>query len=254
MAGVATAQSALYMRMAANLVASWERDAEGSPGASVEHLPGVAAAVFPEPPERTVYNNALLDRGLSSSDAADAIDVAEAAYADARVPEYAVWAHESEPETIAELERRGWRPDTSTRAMAMALEDFAAPLPQVHAVTGDWQDYLRFLTRSGAPEGVLAGVADGVYEVRLIEAAGETVAGAIAYDHDGDCGIYNVGTLPHARRRGLGSAVTALLLHDARVRGCMTASLQATPMAERLYGRLGFSDLGRFFEYVPSRP
>jgi predicted GNAT family acetyltransferase len=83
---------------------------------------------------------------------------------------------------------------------------------------------------------------------------GECVATALAYEHDGECGIYNVGTLPHARRRGLALGVTATLLHEAIERGCETASLQATPMADRLYGALGFRDLGRILEYVPALP
>jgi ribosomal protein S18 acetylase RimI-like enzyme len=74
----------------------------------------------------------------------------------------------------------------------------------------------------------------------------------MAYDLDGDCGVYNVATLPHARRRGLGTALTALVLHDARARGCRTASLQSTPMAERVYAAAGFRDLGGFIEYVPA--
>ena len=78
------------------------------------------------------------------------------------------------------------------------------------------------------------------------------VATALAFDYGDDCGIYNVGTLEHARRRGLGTALTARLLHDARARGRRTASLQSTAMAERLYAALGFRDLGRILEYVPS--
>lgn len=57
--------------------------------------------------------------------------------------------------------------------------------------------------------------------------------------------------LERARRRGLGSAVTLAQLSAARARGCRTASLQATPMTERLYARLGFRDLGRIPEYGP---
>jgi predicted GNAT family acetyltransferase len=38
----------------------------------------------------------------------------------------------------------------------------------------------------------------------------------------------------------------------ARERGCLTASLQSTPMAERVYGRVGFRDLGLWQEYVPA--
>ena len=75
----------------------------------------------------------------------------------------------------------------------------------------------------------------------------------MAFDHGGDCGIYNTGTLAHARGRGLATALTALHVHDARARGCQTASLQSTEMAERVYAAVGFRDLGRFLEYVPPR-
>ena len=46
--------------------------------------------------------------------------------------------------------------------------------------------------------------------------------------------------------------MTALLAHDAAARGCHTASLQATVMAERVYAAVGFRDLGRILEFVPS--
>lgn len=131
----------LLGRGTATLLASWERYAQGAEGASLQRLPGVTAAVFPDEPERSIYNNAVLEQGLS--------------------------------------------------------------------------------------------------------------ARARSCDRDGDCGIYNVGTLEHARRRGLATALTAIQLHDARVRGCETASLQSTPMAERLYATAGFRDLGRILEYVP---
>jgi len=73
----------------------------------------------------------------------------------------------------------------------------------------------------------------------------------MAFDHHGDCGIYNVGTLEPFRRRGLATALTAVLLRDAVARGCLTASIQATPMAEGVYASLGFRDLGRYLEYTP---
>ncbi len=85
----------------------------------------------------------------------------------------------------------------------------------------------------------------------MAQVAGENAATALAFDHDGDCGVFNVSTLEASRRGGLGTAVTARLLHEAAARGCSTASLQSTPMAERLYASLGFRDLGRILEYVP---
>ena len=66
--------------------------------------------------------------------------------------------------------------------------------------------------------------------------------------------LYNVITLERARRRGLGTALTAVHLHDALARGCQTASLQSTEMAERVYAAVGFRDLGRILEYVAGGP
>lgn len=237
----------LYARMEANLLASWEQYATGSPGARVERFAGATAAVFPAGPERDVYNNALLVRGR---DATEAIDAIEDAYARDAITGYAVWAHESEPASIAELQRRGYHVDMWTRAMAMPLESLSAAEPEIELAAGDWRDYLEILTALGAPSGILAGVDGSAFEVLVAKLRGVAVAAALAYDHGGDCGIYNVGTMPHARRRGLGTALTALQLQKARQRGCTTASLQATEMAQRLYASVGFRDLGRFIEYV----
>ena len=76
----------------------------------------------------------------------------------------------------------------------------------------------------------------------------------MAFDHRGDCGIYMVGTVEAARRRGLATALSAHALAQARGRGCRTASLQSTAMAKRVYARVGFRDLGLWQEYVPGSP
>ena len=101
------------------------------------------------------------------------------------------------------------------------------------------------------PAGLLSGADPSAFHTLVARRAGGSVATAIAFDHDGDCGIYNMSTLEAARRRGLGTALTARHVHDAADRGCSTASLQSTPMAERVYAAVGFRDLGRFLEYVP---
>jgi ribosomal protein S18 acetylase RimI-like enzyme len=241
----------LYDRMAANLLASWERYAEGSPGASLEHVPGAAVALFPAEPERAIYNNTLLARRLDEPQVRQAVDATAEAYAGTGVDRYTVWAHETEDAAIAELANRGFRVDTWTRAMAMPLHDIPIEPPEIELRTGHWREHLRYLEAVGVPPGLLAGVDGHAFHVLVALMEGRVVATAIACDHDGDCGIYNMGTLPHARRRGLGTALTSLHLHGAHERGCATASLQATEMAERIYASVGFRDLGRFIEYVP---
>ncbi|MER7954154.1 GNAT family N-acetyltransferase [Streptomyces sp. NPDC096030] len=57
--------------------------------------------------------------------------------------------------------------------------------------------------------------------------------------------VVGVGTLPDARRRGLGLAVTAALVADARAAGVETVFLSASDASvARLYGRLGFRTVG----------
>lgn len=103
-----TSDNELCARGAATLVASWEEDARGSAGAALERLDGVAAAVFPSEPERTVYNNALLDRDLGRSERAAAADAMAAAYGSAGIDRYAAWVHESDEGMRAELSGRGY--------------------------------------------------------------------------------------------------------------------------------------------------
>jgi ribosomal protein S18 acetylase RimI-like enzyme len=238
----------LYHRGAATLVASWEEYARGAVGASLQRLPGVAAAVFPNEPERSVYNNALLERELGASERADALDAMEAAYAAAGVARFAAWIHETDVPMRDDLVGRGYTIDTSTRAMAMTLDDIRLPPSDIDLTLADWREHLRI---AGVPANFLAAADPSAYHILLARLDGETVATAMAFDYEGDCGIYNVGTLEHARRRGLGTALTTIQLHAAVARGCETASLQSTPMAERLYRAAGFRDLGRILEYVP---
>jgi len=184
----------LYHRGADTLVASWEQYARASRDAAVIRAPGVAAAVFRAEPERAVYNNALLERGLGDAAGGVALDALEEAYAAAGVARYAAWVHESEAPLRAALQERGYALDATTRAMGMALTDIRVARPEIEQAPPAWAAYLRFLAADGVPEGLLA----------------------------------------------------------AAARGCRTATIQSTPMAERVYAAVGFRDLGRFLEYVPA--
>ena len=82
----------LYRRGADTFVASWQAYARGAISASVQQLPGVTAAVFPLGPERGVYNNVLLARGLGAAARAEAVDAMESAYAASRVDRFAAYS------------------------------------------------------------------------------------------------------------------------------------------------------------------
>ena len=240
----------LFRPGAETLVASWREYARGAVGAAVQRSPAVAIAVFPNEPERAVYNNALLTRDLGAAERTTGIDAMEAAYAAAGVPRFAAWVHESDEAMRGDLERRGYTVDTSTRAMAMPLHEIRLPRPDIELAPPGWREHLRF---AGVPPNFLRGADPRAYHILIARLGGENVATAMAFDHGSDCGIYNTGTLEHARRRGLATALTALHVHDALTRGCQTASLQSTDTAECVYAAVGFHDLGRILEYVPPR-
>src|SRR4051794_14537376 len=113
----------LYRRGAETLLGSWATIARGARDAAVLRLPGVAAAVFPAGPERSIYNNALLERDLGPAERAAALDAMQAAYASAGVTRFAAWTHESDHGMRADLEARGYAIDTATRAMGIDLAE-----------------------------------------------------------------------------------------------------------------------------------
>jgi hypothetical protein len=132
----------LYQTGTRTLLASWEEYTRGAIGAAVHRLPGVGAAVFPNVPERAVYNNAVLERHLPPAGRTDAVDAMEAAYAAAGVTRFAAWVHESDVPMRTELERRHYTLDETTRAMGMMLDDIRVRRPELDLAQPDWSEYL----------------------------------------------------------------------------------------------------------------
>jgi GNAT superfamily N-acetyltransferase len=78
---------------------------------------------------------------------------------------------------------------------------------------------------------------------------GEAVAAAALFVGAGVAGIYNVCTVPEARGRGIGSAVTAVALDAAVAQGLELAVLGSSDMGYPVYRRLGFREVSRLRSY-----
>lgn len=248
--------------MTASLVASWRTLAEGAPDARVERAGEASAAIFPAGPSRAIFNNALIDRGATDPEAA--VRAVAAAYADAAVDGFAIWAHAGDSATIAELEAAGCAVAESTCAMVARLggEAGAADAASVgeraaeeRATAGPaaverLDEPGEALGLNGVGGDLFARWPAGARWFGIRDAAGALVSCALALHLDGDCQISFVATAPAARRQGHARGVLAALLADARAHGCATASLQSTPEAERLYAAAGFAEVGRFVEYA----
>ena len=69
---------------------------------------------------------------------------------------------------------------------------------------------------------------------------GRPVGTSLAIRSAGTAGVYNVGTLPAARRRGVGTALTWAAVAVARDAGLDCAVLQSSEMAVSMYEAMGF--------------
>jgi len=119
--------------------------------------------------------------------------------------------------------------DTANRVLA---EGFEAP-PEVGTFLAD-------LTADAVLD------AGGSVRTFLATLGGRPVATALASVHAGVVGIYSVATVPEARGRGLGRAVTLAAMDEGASRGATVAVLEASEMGRPVYERLGFEETGRY--------
>lgn len=65
-------------------------------------------------------------------------------------------------------------------------------------------------------------------------------------------GVYSIGVRERFRRRGLGAAITAAALAAGRDAGCSSGVLQASPMGEPVYDRMGFEVVTQYHSFAPT--
>ena len=217
-----------------------------TPGGAVREEDGVTAAIVPAMPQRSVVNCVVYDDpgALKARLAALA-----AAYDEAGVNAWTVWAHESDHAAIAALEAAGNVFDAEPMAMGRELDGVEPPAAGeldllADPAPGDVADVLTEAYHWDGVRRALVRWYDG-YHPYLALAGGRPAATLAVHDHEGDAHVTLVGTLEAARGRGLATLLMRRALADARERGCTTTTLVATRMGHPVYARLGYRDFGR---------
>jgi hypothetical protein len=243
----------LLALMDANMAAVYAADTRATPGGAVAETP---ALVMCRTPHGTVATNmAIVTGGI---DAATVRARTSAFYGPSGSP-FSVWTREHADAGLeAELGALGFHSIHREPGMTF-LPGAGAPAPPppgatVRPVTDDAgrMDYARIMTRAfalyGAPEAStaehfasLAGLVGPTTQGYLAYRDGRAVAGAILYMAHGVGGIGWVGTLPEEFGRGYGRAVTWAVIAEGFRRGARFMSLQASPMGEPMYRRMGFT-------------
>jgi ribosomal protein S18 acetylase RimI-like enzyme len=160
------------------------------------------------------------------------------------------------------LERRGFQLSGPLPVMGLALAEWQAPAwpdgmdvevvrtaaayVEACAVVSDgypvpWDGLREMADRYGE---LVALGRDMRCFVARAAGSGRALASAMAMRDGSVVGLWNVATLPEARRRGAATAVTLAALDDARSTGATLAVLASTAEALSLYRRLGFEAVG----------
>ena len=220
----------------------------GSDSTNLE-LPGVSALIVPATPDRSVMNAVCYS---DASALAATYDQISAAYDDAGITAWTVWVPAADTDTARLLEERGHSLDADPMVMCAAVEELRLDPARLEGVDWTREASLADLAKVAGPafgfEGdglvrAVSGPTPGAHTY-IASLDGEHAATVMAYDHEGDCGIYWVATAEHARGRGLSTAMMTAALIDGRDRGCTSTSLQATKPGYPVYSRLGYRDFG----------
>lgn len=237
-------------------VAAFSRGfALASPGGDVHEADGVAAAIVPRMPDRSLVNCVVYDDAGSLGARLGAI---AAAYDEAGVRAWTVWARESDAAAIRTLEAAGNVLDAEPMAMGRELDGIEAPAPEELELVpepspGDVADVLAGAYGWDTVHAALVRWHAG-YHPYLALAGGRPAATLAVQDHEGDAHVTLVGTLEPARGRGLATLLVRRALADARARGCTTSTLVASRMGGPVYARLGYRDLGRVQMWERRKP
>lgn len=156
----------------------------------------------------------------------------------------------------------GAEPEPSP-AMHLALvapleERVPAGLDIVEVTDADWDDYIEVMIAgfefpvelTGPYAAVMATLDAGEARHVLARLDGRPVCVGTLFLTPGVAGLYNITTLPEARGRGIGYAVTARMVNLGRAAGAGSAVLYASESGLPVYERLGFSTVGQAPQYV----
>ncbi|MGC4048014.1 MAG: GNAT family N-acetyltransferase [Armatimonas sp.] len=236
------------------------RQFEHSPVAEFTQADGLIRWQVPHP--HFWFNSLLSSRDATPADSA-LICEAQTYFRSKNVGSMGLWLEEgvSKESWEALLVPHGFEYKEGPPGMAADLSKLPENVPGVSGLeikrvddTESLRPYAHLLTKIfGFPEDTEAATYDLMLGLGLefpqsfytAYLDGIPVATSLVYYSAGVAGIYNVGTLPDVRGKGVGTAVTLQPLIDAREREYRVGILQSSPMGFSIYQKLGFEETCR---------
>jgi len=185
---------------------------------------------------------------------------------------YAIFLRAHEDQHLeAGLEEAGYRFVYATPGMCLTAERFrqvskesAALEIRPVASAAEAQVYGERVAESFAIYGIagetirsfferLEGVSNPTVQAYIGYLDGAPVTGAILYASHGVAGVGWVWTRPTHFGQRLAEAATSAVLVDGFARGLVLANLQASPLGQKVYARMGFETPTEYKTYLPTK-
>lgn len=184
---------------------------------------------------------------------------------------YTLWTFSRLDEDLdQELQKVGSEPFSVAPQMILdeAMADPKIPMGiEIRQVSNhkEYEDAVAILAAAFEPLGVdtmvwrmaypgLASMAADDLFTQIVYVDGTPAATGMVYVSHSVAELFNIGTHPKFRRKGLGSLVTHALTGEGFKRGVAFASLQSTPMGLSVYRALGYREVGQYRWYITRPP
>jgi ribosomal protein S18 acetylase RimI-like enzyme len=233
-----------FGRQWAGLVALVRLQAEHAPGAKLLEVDGMVGSVMPVAPNSSIMNCSL---AIDPAQTPHQLQRLAEAFREGGARKWGLWVDGHDERAAEAATRQSMVLDSRPAPMVADLDE----LPFGHAPAQAQPDL--------DTVGRINDLAYGYTEPKLAPAIaalppsvltyGDEHAVAVGYDVGDDTAVWFVATLPEAQRQGRAGKLVRRLMLDARDRGQLTASLQASPAGRPLYERLGFRTVGTLHLY-----
>jgi GNAT superfamily N-acetyltransferase len=186
----------------------------------------------------------------------ETLDLAEALYGRQRLPTIFRLSPLAGNEPDATLHRAGYRHVDETHVMTAALGEDIRVDPDVEIEAQPSPSWSAGFAAANAISPAMRGVHDRMLASILMPTgyatvfeAGKPLAYGLAVVERGMVGLFDIVTVPEARRRGIGRLLVKSLLAWGRTQGASASYLQVlwrNDAARELYGGLGFAEAYRY--------
>jgi GNAT superfamily N-acetyltransferase len=241
----------------ASFRACFRKLAEHSPGGAVREQDELFAFATGIP--FSLFNGCIVTEPLAREQVDEALE-----WVEGHGTPYRLWiVHELVAELTDVPPRHGLelQPDPYPGMVRHPVSEPPVPAEGIEVVSGEeaGPEAVGVAVASGMSETIARHLYGGSFaddpEVQIFAGRleGRPVGTSVAIQGGGASGIAAVGTLPEARRRGVGTALSWAAAEAGRRRGFDTVVLQASPMGRPVYEAMGFRTVVTYADFAPAR-